>query len=260
VLSLYPQDNLKQQAKIYREQGYKLQSRGELRKALVYYTKAAHLYPQYVEVYNDLGVVYENLGDDKNALAMYKKALAIEANYLPTYTNLAFFYERKGDIKQASYYWQKRYELGEKGEYWWEVSRQHLLKLGTFPEVRKERLEKEAAKLSKELVYKHEQQRLKTVAEARLHFNIGATMVAKGDYAGAIKEFDTALSLNPPDEELKNKIKKLYKKTKKTLIKEEALTYTQEALEYIKRDDFLSAGEKLKNALSSVFRISQKNN
>jgi superkiller protein 3 len=260
ITHLYSQDLLKEQAKEYRQEGYRLQLMGDLEGALVYYQKAIEIDPFYVEAINDIGVVYEGLGDQEAALTMYKKALEIDPSYLPAYTNLAFLYEKKGDIKKATYYWQKRYELGKRGEYWWEVARQHLLKLGTYPQIRKEILEKAAAQLSKELVYKREQQRLKTLEEAKLHLNIGESLFIKGKYNEALKEFNTALSLNPPSEELKIKIEQWFEKTKKIVFKEESLAYIEQAIEYIKKDDFLSAGEKLKNALSSIFRIAQEKN
>ncbi len=107
---------------------------------------------------------------------MYKKVLEIESNYLPVYTNLAFLYEKKGDILNATEYWAKRYELGKEGDYWREVASQHLLKLGTYPEVKRKLLEKEAVGLSQKLVYMREQERLKILEEAKLHYEIGANL------------------------------------------------------------------------------------
>ena len=248
----------KAEARAYREEGYKLQSMGDFEGALVYYEKAAQMDPHYAEVHNDLGVVYEVLGDDEGALAAYKKVLEIDPEYLPAYTNLAFLYEKKGDIKNATIYWKKRYVAGKKGDYWWEVARQHLIELGTYPQVRKEVLEEKAARLSREVAYKHEQERLKVLEEARLHFDIGNRAVQEGDYEVAVREFATAHSLNPPDEELKSKIRDLYQEAQRLYIRRQVLVDTESALDYIKKKDYLSAGEKLKNAISSLFRIVQE--
>lgn len=250
---------LKESAIAYRDEGYKLQSAGNYQGAMVYYQKAVQMYPQYVEAHNDLGVVYEAMGNYERAIKEYKTALELQDNYLPAYTNLGFIYEKIGDIKNASIYWQKRYELGEKGEYWWEVARQHLLKLGTYPQIKKEMMERAAADLSRELVYQREQQRLKVIEEARLHFDIGANLFLKGDYSSAIKEFDTALSLNPQDNKLKGQIMDFYRKAKKLQIKQKAIAETEAALTSIRDDDYLSAGEKLKSAMSAVFSISSEN-
>jgi Tfp pilus assembly protein PilF len=167
-------------------------------------------------------------------------------------------YEKREDIANATYYWQKRYELGEEGEYWHEVARQHLLKLGTYPQVKKEMLEKKAIMLSQEMTEKREEEKFKSIEEARMHYDLGYDLVMKGDYAGALKELETALSLNPPDEELKTSIRELYRSTEKLYVKQQALHNTEDALGYIKNEDFISAGEKLKNALTEVFRIAQE--
>jgi len=254
----WAQDLTKDEARAYREEGYKLQSMGDLKSALMYYQKAAQMDPHFAEVRNDLGVVYEALGDEANALKMYEEAIQIKPTYLPTYTNLAFLYEKKGDIKKATFYWKKRYSLGEKGDYWWEVSRQHLLKLGTYPEVRKEMLEEEAARLSREFVYKREQERLRLIEEAKLHFDIGDKAFKEGDYEVALKEFKTVLSLNPPDEKLTSKARDLYKESERLYLRSQAIINTTAALDYIKNNDFLSAGEKLKEALTAVFRVAQE--
>ncbi|MBD3245793.1 MAG: tetratricopeptide repeat protein [Candidatus Omnitrophica bacterium] len=251
-------DAMQEQARQYREAGYRHQSAGDLQRALQYYQKAVQMDPTYAEVVNDLGVVYEAMGDLGRAEELYKKTLTIDSSYLPAYTNLAFLYEKKGDVTEATYYWKKRYELGNKGEYWREVARQHLLRLGTYPQIRQEMLEKKAARLSKEMVYQREQKRLQRNQEAKLHYDIGTNLVINGDYSQALKEFRTALATNPPDKELMEKITDAYQKTERIYIREQALHDTEEALNSIKDEDFLAAGEKLKDALSAVFRIARE--
>ncbi|MDD3296965.1 MAG: tetratricopeptide repeat protein, partial [Candidatus Omnitrophica bacterium] len=81
---------MKGEARAYREEGYRLQSMGDLQKALAYYQKSAYMDPLYSEVQNDLGVVYKALGDEDSALMAYKKVLELDPSYLPAYTNLAF--------------------------------------------------------------------------------------------------------------------------------------------------------------------------
>jgi tetratricopeptide (TPR) repeat protein len=248
------QVGVKDQARTYREEGYKLQSIGNFREALMLYQKAVQLDPSNAEIYNDLGVIYESMGNESQALKSYVKSIQIDPNCLAAYTNLAFFYEKKNDAQNASYYWERRYELGSPGEYWREVAQQHLLALGVYPRIKKQQIEKQAINLSKELVYRHEQERLKTIDEARQHFDMGYSLFLKGDYAGSLKEFETALSLNPSDGALVEKINGLYKKTKIIVMKDNALSLAQEAMDCIKRDDFLSGGVKLKEALAAVFQ------
>ncbi|MBN3039918.1 MAG: tetratricopeptide repeat protein [Candidatus Omnitrophica bacterium] len=256
--SLHSEQLTKEQAVSYREEGYRLQSMGDLNGALTYYEKAAQMYPNYAEAYNDIGVVYEALGDNDKALSMYLKTLEINPEYLPAYTNLAFLYERRGEIENATTYWKKRYMAGQQGDYWWEVSRQHLLKLGTYPEVRKADLEEKAARLSRELIYVREQDRLKVIEEAKLHLDLGNNAFAAKDYETAAKEFRTVLSLNVDDDDLVATARKLYDQAERFRLRQSAYVNTKNALDYIEKDDFLSAGDKLKNALSAVFHITQE--
>ena len=250
--SLYKED-----AKAYREEGYRAQSLGDLEGALIWYQKAAQMDPHYAQVYNDIGVIYENQGQLSRAEEMYKKAVKTDPGFLPTYTNLAFIAEKKGNVTEASHYWQKRYELGQEGEYWWEVSRQHLLKLGTYPKVRKQRLEKQAARLSRDIIKKSAQEKSATIREARLRFDIGNQAFLEKDYTTAIKEFEAIFFLNPDDEELLNKSVKLFKQAKRLYLRGAATAGLKNALDYIESDDYQSAEKKLEDTLEVISRITQ---
>jgi tetratricopeptide (TPR) repeat protein len=249
---------VKDDAIAYRDEGYRLQALGDLKTALVYYQKAVQMDPHFAEAYNDIGVVYESLGDDESAVDMYKKVLSIDPGYLPAYTNLAFAYERKGDVENATFYWTKRYEAGQEGDYWWEVSRQHLLKLGTYPQVRKEIMERKAAKLSQEVIYRNEQRRFQLLEEAESHFVIGNQAFIAGDYEVAIEELRTVLYLNPPDEGLKSRAREIYEEAERLYLRAQAFVNSKSALDYIDKGDYLSAQEKLKCALAAVSSITQK--
>jgi len=252
--------DLQNQARTYREEGYKLQSVGNYEGALSYYSKAVELDARYYEVYNDLGVLYESMGNEDMAVQMYNKTLDINKDYLPVYTNLAFYYERKGDIQQASKWWTKRFEAGRPGDYWQEVAKQHLLALGTYPELKREALEKKALELSKEVVYKREQARLKVLEEARLHFDMAAGLFNKSDFPAAIRELEFADSLDYNDNQLRKNIREMEAKAKKSHAKTQALAAAQSAVAYINAEDYLSAGEKLKAALAAVLQMSADKN
>ena len=250
-------EDIKDQAIKYRKYGYKLQSAGDVREALVYYQKAAQLYPEYKEVFNDMGVVYESMGNKKKALAMYNKALKIDPNYLPAYTNLALFYETQGNIEKAAYYWHERYRRGRKGEYWREEAKKRLLKLGTYPEVRREVLESEAIDLSKNVVYKREQKRLEELEEANLHFNTGQKLFKDGDYVGAMKEFEAAIHMSPSDKNLQMKISNMYVLIKNAYRKKKIKHYINDALINIDDDDYAAAEDKIKQAVELMPRFSR---
>ena len=242
---------------MYRAEGYQYQSNGDLNNALTFYQKASYLDSTSAALYNDIGVVYEALGDEEKALENYKKGVETDPNFLPVYTNLGLLYEQRGDIQKASLYWTKRYLSGEQGDYWQEVSRQHLLKLGTYPEVRKKVLEDRAARLSRELIYTREEEERKLNEKANFYFDIGEKAFAEEDYGSALKQFKSVLALNPSDGELKDKTNKIYQQTKKFYLQESARANANRALEFIEDGDYLSAGQELKEALSDVIRISR---
>jgi Flp pilus assembly protein TadD len=253
------EDLAAQQARDYREKGYRLQSRGDVDGALSFYQKAVTLDPDYLQVYNDLGVVYEMDGRLNDAERSYQAALKINPDFMPAHANLALLYEKKNDIRKATYHWKKRYLKGKKGDYWQEVARQHLLKLGTYPQVKKEMMEEKAASLSRELVYQREQERLEMIEEAKLYFKLGQRAFEERDYETAIEELNKVISLKPNDLELQEKAKKIMEKSKDFYRRQKAFVDTKDALEYIKNNNYFSAADKLKSALDSVFRITQEN-
>lgn len=258
-INLYSQNRelLKEQARQYRKQGYNLQSVGDSQRALSFYQKAVEIDPLYVEAYNDIGVIYEEQGRLQEAEKFYQRALEIDPNFIPAYTNLAFLYEKTGDIKKSADYWKERYIRGQKGEYWHEVARQRLLRLGTYPQVRREMLEEEAARVSRELSYKRQRQRLEVIEEARLHFNVGKKAFLEGAYPQAIRNLNKALSLEPADQELRVQIRDLLREAQALRVRQNALVNTRDALKYMEDNDYFSAAERLQEALSSALHIAQ---
>ena len=71
-------------------------------------------------------------------------------------------------------------------------------------------------------------------------------------------KFRQFLKRHPDDADLIRKTNDLYKQAKRSYAKDQALAYAQEAVNYLKADDYLSAGEKLKSALSATFSVSQE--
>ncbi len=221
----YPQerDSLTEQARYYREEGYRLQSAGKTGSALSFYQKAVEADPYYAEAYNDIGIIYEERGQLDEAERYYKKALQIDSDFIPAYTNLAFLYEERGNIREAAHYWRERYIRGTKGEYWHEVARQRLLQLDAHLEIRSEKIEKEAARFSRELAHRKEKERLEIIEQAKKYLNLGRKDLQRGNYAGAVKNFDIVLYLNPADHNLKSEARKMLRKAERFRIEEEAL-------------------------------------
>ena len=254
AFSIHP--DLKEQARAYREEGYRLQSMGKVEEALSLYIKAINMDPFYKEAYNDAGVVYESTGDLQKAEQMYLKAVDIDSSYPAPYANLGFLYEKLGQPKQAAFYWKKRIELGPSGDYWREKAWEHLQKLGSiYPEIRQGIMEEQAARLSRELVYKREQERLEVVEEAKLHFNLGFEAFTKGAYEEAAKEMLTVVDLNPADEKLLSDAKKYLKISQESNLRKNIQGYLENGLNYLEEKDYLSLMQELRKALAIVSEI-----
>ena len=128
--------SLREEAVVYRVQGYEAQHRGDNIDAVANYQKAIALDPSYPAPYNDLGVVLEEQGRLEEARLSYQQALAIDPNYLEAHANLAMLYERMGDKEQAIYHWLKRYQLGDPYDEWTVRAEERLTALGmltTYP-------------------------------------------------------------------------------------------------------------------------------
>ncbi|MDD4955042.1 MAG: tetratricopeptide repeat protein [Candidatus Omnitrophica bacterium] len=248
----------KEEALGYRKEAARLQANNDLTNALAFYKKALEFDPNNLETMNDIGVLYESLNDTVTAAAVDKKIIELNPQYLPAYTNLGFLYEAKNDTRNATYYWQKRYELGKEGDYWTNMAKQHLINLGTYPEVYRAKVDKEASRLAEDLAYGREERTENNITDARLHFYMETRLYDKKDYGTALKELETALSLNPQDENLRLQILDFYKKTEDAYAKDKMITQTQDALNYMKDDNYYTAEEKLRGALSTVYSASQE--
>jgi Tfp pilus assembly protein PilF len=119
-------------------------------------------------------------------------------------------------------------------------------------------LEEQAILMSRTLVYQREQARLKTIEEAKLHYNLGCGYLTRGDYTAAVNELETARYLKPSDVSLTMKIETMYDQAKKAANKKHAKAAVQTALDNIDREDYEAAGKKLQESLESVQVITDK--
>lgn len=248
---------LKEQAILYREKGYDLYSRGDLREALTFYRKAVQLDPYFSEAYSEMGIILEALGDEENAILMYEAAVELNPAYAPTYTNLALFYEERNDIEKARFYWKERYRLGKSGEYWEKEAWKHLIALGITSEGKKELLDEKFAQGYEEGSSQRGQEWLQTIELAKEHFERGDIFLSLGAYEKAANEFQTALSLNPPDKILFMKISEHYIQAKWHLKSEAVKSYINAALASLDKKAYKGAVQKLEKALSELTNIQE---
>lgn len=253
VFCLSPE--LKEQARLYRQQAYEYQSRGDLKEAFSYYMKAVQIDSSYKEAYNDLGVIYEEFGELEKAEAMYLQAIEIDSSYAAPYANLGFLYEKMNQPDKAIIYWKKRYHLGREGEFWTEKAKQHLAQLGVLSGLRREEMEEEAALLSRDLVSQREQERSKIQKEAERHFNLGFSALNKGLYEEAAHEFQEVVNLNPKNEKLIFEAQKYYKSAQESKIRNSIKSHLKNGLSYLEEKDYLSLVQELRKALALIPEI-----
>lgn len=96
--------DMKKEAVLYRDEGYRFQQQNKFDEAMGYYQKALYLDPQYAPAYNDMGIVFATMGDDARAEEHYLRAIAADSEYIPPYSNLSLLYEKRGDYYNALMY------------------------------------------------------------------------------------------------------------------------------------------------------------
>ena len=192
--------------RIYREEGYLLQSKGDLDGAMTLYQKAAQIDPSYAVVYNDLGVVYEAKGMLDRAEESYLKAIKIDPKFLSPYSNLAIFYENKRDLDQAKIYWEKRVRLGSGEDAWTQKARKRLedIRLVLSDRPLEDIREREVASFLKDIENQkqifgegNKGRSLRLFEKAKMSFEAG-------EYAAAIKEALDAQQLDPSNKDIES--------------------------------------------------------
>jgi len=81
--------------------GYSFLEKGDLKKALKYYEKAARLGPGYAEPRYFIGRVYAEMGDWKKAAANFQKAIHLEPRLFSGHSGLGIALARQGDLAGA---------------------------------------------------------------------------------------------------------------------------------------------------------------
>jgi len=242
-------------ARQYREEGYRLQSAGRIDEAYSMYTKALAMDPGYVDLYNDLGVVFELRGDLDSAEGMYLKAVEIDPALSSSYTNLGFLYEKKRDKERAGFYWRKRFEMGSDNDRWKEIARQHLVELGTWDEMQKKIKEDEALKLSQTVAFKREQLRLKKNEEGMLHYKIGIDLYSRADYETAVREFNTAMQLKEDGATVPADVEKYFKDSVANAMLARVKVKLDKSQALASEKDYLSLMNELRESLDLLSEI-----
>lgn len=90
-------------AQAYFKQGRILDGQGKYSLAIVEYTKAIQIDPQYADAYCERGAGYHELGDKDNAIADYTKSIELcpDCSQGVVYFNRGLLYRDKGLFKEA---------------------------------------------------------------------------------------------------------------------------------------------------------------
>jgi tetratricopeptide (TPR) repeat protein len=202
---------IQKQARLYRNEGFQFQQKGDLDSAMKLYQKATILDPGYAVAYNDLGVIYETRGFTDGAEEYYLKAVKINPNYLSAYTNLAWLYEGKRDLEKAIFYWEKRVKLGSSDDPWTEKARQRLkdLRLVLSKRPFRDAQVEEAMDLLADVAAEKALLRKDNKYLAKNYFEKAKISFKKGDEVTALKLAVDAQQLDPSNDEIKEFIEKI---------------------------------------------------
>ncbi|MFH1458377.1 MAG: tetratricopeptide repeat protein [Candidatus Omnitrophota bacterium] len=195
---------LQKNARIYRDQGYALQSKGNIDAAMPLYQKAAEFDPAYAVVRNDLGVVYEAKGMSERAEESYLKAIEIDPYFLSPYTNLAIVYENKRDLDKAQVYWQKRAQLGLPEDPWTQKARKRLedIRLVLSGRPLEDIREREVAGFLKDVENQKSLFGKGNKGKSDRLLERAKKSCEEGEYAAAIKEALDVQQLDPSNKEI----------------------------------------------------------
>ncbi|MEK6939415.1 MAG: tetratricopeptide repeat protein [Nanoarchaeota archaeon] len=85
----------------YAHIGFILQRKGDLHKAIKYYTKAITLYPKHAESHNNIGEAYIKLGNYEKAIAALTKAIELHPLSPESYNKRSIAYHKMGEKEKA---------------------------------------------------------------------------------------------------------------------------------------------------------------
>jgi tetratricopeptide (TPR) repeat protein len=196
-------DSFKKEAARYRKEGFDAQLKGDNNIALSLYKKAIQINPSYSICYNDLGVVYERVNLPYDAEKMYKKAIELDPHYVGAYTNLALLYEKNKNFQDAAKMWKRRIELGDPADTWTRKAKEHLENLSRIDkDVYRIYEENETLQLIDQVNENKNKAKVSVQASAQVHYERGKEYYDQGAYLLAIKELNSASTLDPDNKEI----------------------------------------------------------
>jgi tetratricopeptide (TPR) repeat protein len=174
-------------ARAYDNRAGALAELGQFEASLKDSDAALRISPKFAEAWNNRGVTHRLQGEDQLALADYSKAIELYEGYAAAWANRGYIHKRLGDLPNAISDYEKAIELDPSGagalnDLAW------LLATTKDDAVRNGARAVELATKACELTRQRNADYLDTLA---------AALAEKGDFAAAVQQAETAVSLAP---------------------------------------------------------------
>ena len=95
----------------YNNRGSVYADAGDFNRAIQDHNMAIKLKPDYASAYNNRGIVYYHIGDFDRAIQDYYKAIELRSDYVSAYNNLGIAYSKQGKYENAIKYYSKAIKL-----------------------------------------------------------------------------------------------------------------------------------------------------
>lgn len=187
--------------------------KGDYEKALLFFEKAK-LIRESARVYVSMGEAYELAGDQNKAQESYKTAIELNPLFIKAYLRSAALYEKQGNLDAALSAFKKVVEISPNNP------RRHLaignihLKKGDVVKAQESysvsvkqeaamasEIAEELLKAGKDDLAEHffRTSLLKMAANVNVYNRLGIALRRQGKWQDAIREYETALKLDPQD-------------------------------------------------------------
>jgi len=98
-------------ARVYNNRGNAYDGKGLVKQAIIDYTQAIALKPDFAEAYNNRGDSYCKLGDLNQAVSDFNKAIALKPDFAEAYNNRGVVYKNQGNLLLALADYSKAIEI-----------------------------------------------------------------------------------------------------------------------------------------------------
>jgi Tfp pilus assembly protein PilF len=179
-------------ATAYYDIGLSLLQNGQVDESIVQFRKALEIYPGFKEAHNNLGNALSEVSQTDEAMVHFQKALEIDPNYLDAQNNFGITLLQIGRLDEAASHFEKVLQIKPDNV-------DALNDLGVVL-MQKGRLDEAVSNFRKAVAIQPNY--------ANAYVNLGDAL-ARNNKPEAIKNYQTALNLQPGDESTRKKLQAL---------------------------------------------------